>query len=184
MRVGAVILAAGASKRLGKPKQLLILGGETLLERAVRVARAAGCSPVVVVLGASAEAVEAGCELDDAVVVVNESWAEGMGSSLRAGVGALGDVDGCIAMACDMPAVTAGHLRALMSWGEATASFYSGKRGVPAYFPVESFPSLLELRGDSGAKELLRGARFVELAGGELDVDTTEDVARAHARFG
>jgi molybdenum cofactor cytidylyltransferase len=184
MRVGAAILAAGASKRLGKPKQLLMLGGETLLDRAVRVAHAAGCSPVVVVLGASAEVIQARCKLDDAVVMVNEDWAEGMGSSLRVGVGAVRDLDACVVMTCDMPAVTTGHLLALMSSGEVTASFYSGKKGVPAYFPVTVFQSLLELRGDSGAKELLRSARFVELIGGELDVDTMEDVTRAHALFG
>ena len=184
MRVGAVILAAGASKRLGQSKQLLMLGCETLLERAVRVAHAAGCSPVVVVLGAFAEVIKAGCELDDAVVVVNEDWAEGMGSSVRTGVGALQDLDGCVVMTCDMPVVTAGHLRALMSSEEVTASFYSGKKGVPAYFPVETFQSLMELRGDSGAKHLLRSARSVELIGGELDVDTMEDLARARALFG
>lgn len=183
MRVGAVILAAGASKRLGKPKQLLTLGGETLLERAVRVAHAAGCSPVVVVLGASAEVIRAGCELDDAVVVVNEDWAEGMGSSVRVGVGAVQDLDACVVMTCDMPAVTAGHLWALMSSGEVTASSYSGKRGVPAYFPVAAFQSLMELRGDSGAKDLLRSARSVELVGGELDVDTMEDLTRSRALF-
>jgi CTP:molybdopterin cytidylyltransferase MocA len=179
-----VILAAGASKRLGEPKQLLVLGGETLLERAVRVARAAGCSPVVVVLGASAEAIRAGCELDDAVVVMNEDWSEGMGSSIRAGAGVMRNADACIVMTCDMPAVTAGHLRALMSSGEMTASSYSSKKGVPAYFPVEAFQSLLELRGDAGAKDLLRSARSVELVGGELDVDTMEDLARARALLG
>jgi molybdenum cofactor cytidylyltransferase len=184
MRVGAVILAAGASKRLAKPKQLLKLDSETLLERAVRVAHAAGCSPVVVVLGAFAEIIKARCELDDAVVVVNEDWAEGMGSSMRTGVGVVLDLDACVLMTCDMPAVTAGHLRALMSSGEVTASFYSGRKGVPAYFPAKTFQSLMELRGDSGAKHLLRSARSVELVGGELDVDTMEDLARARALFG
>lgn len=184
MRVGAVILAAGASKRLGEPKQLLVLGGETLLERAVRVARAAECSPVVVVLGASAEVIRAGCELDNAVVVMNEDWAEGMGSSVRVGLGVMRRLDACIVMTCDMPAVTVGHLRALMSSGEVTASSYSGKKGVPAYFPVAVFQALMELRGESGAKDLLGSARSVGLVGGEFDVDTIEDLARARALFG
>lgn len=184
MRVGAVILAAGASKRLGEPKQLLMLGGETLLERAVRAAHAAGCSPVIVVLGASAEVIQTECVFDDAIVVVNENWTEGMGSSVRAGVGAVQDLDACIVMTCDMPAVTAQHLRALMCSGEVTASSYFGKKGVPAYFPVEAFQSLMKLQGDSGAKDLLRSARFVELVGGELDIDTLEDLARMRALFG
>jgi CTP:molybdopterin cytidylyltransferase MocA len=184
MRVGAVVLAAGASKRLGEPKQLLVLGDETLLERAVRVAREADCSPVVVVLGPSAESIRAGCDLRDAAIVMNEDWAEGMGSSIGAGVGALRDLDGCVVMTCDMPAVTTAHLRALMASGEVTASSYAGRRGVPAYFPVNVFQSLMELRGDAGAKDLLRSACFVELAGGELDVDTMEDLVRARALFG
>ena len=184
MRVGAVVLAAGASKRLGQPKQLLILGGETLLERAVRVAREADCSPVVVVLGISAESIWAGCDLRDVVMVMNEDWAEGMGSSIRAGVRALQDLDGCVLMTCDMPAVTVSHLRALMASGEVTASSYAGRRGVPAYFPVNAFQSLMKLRGDAGAKDLLRLASFVDLDGGDLDVDTLEDLARARALFG
>lgn len=184
MRVGAVILAAGASKRLGEPKQLLMLGGETLLEHAVRVANAAGCSPVVVVLGAFVEAIQAGCRLDDAIIVVNEDWAEGIGSSVRAGVRALRDLDACVVMTCDMPAVTSEHLRTLMSSGEVTASSYLGKKGVPAYFPVEVFPTLMKLQGDSGAKDLLQSALSVELVGGELDVDTMEDLAGMRTLFG
>ena len=184
MRVGAVVLAAGASTRLGEPKQLLMLGGETLLKRAVRVAREAGCSPVVVVLGASAASIQAVCDLGDAVIVMNEDWAEGMGSSVRVGVGVLRDLDGCVVTTCDMPAVTAAHLQSLMAKGEVTASFYAGRRGVPAYFPVSAFQSLMELHGDAGAKALLQLAPFVELAGGELDIDTAEDLERARKMFG
>src|ERR1700742_2368269 len=163
MHVGALVLAAGSSKRFGKPKQLLTLAGETLLDRAVRVAHAAGCSPVIVVLGASAELVQSGCVLEDAVVVVNADWIEGMGSSVRVGVLALRDPDACVVMTCDMPAVTAVHLRALMASGEVTASSYAGKKGVPAYFPASTFQSLMTLQGDGGAKDLLRSAGFVEL---------------------
>jgi CTP:molybdopterin cytidylyltransferase MocA len=169
---------------LSEPKQLVMLGGEPLLETAARVAHEAGCSPVVVVLGASAATIQASCALRDATVVVNKDWAEGMGSSLRVGVGALRDVDGCVVMTCDMPAVTAVHLRALMDSGGVTASSYAGQRGVPAYFPVGAFPSLMELHGDVGARDLLRSARCVALAGGELDLDTAEDVERARMLFG
>ncbi len=180
--VGAVVLAAGASVRFGSSKQLARLDGETLLERAVRVAREAGCRPVVVVLGAAAEMVRAQCELGDAVTVVNDDWASGMGGSIRTGVQCLRGVDelvdGCIVMTCDMPAVTAAHLRRLMT-GKVTASAYAGGRGVPAYFPAAMFAELMMLRGDTGARKLLGDARTVELAGGELDVDTSEDMARA-----
>jgi molybdenum cofactor cytidylyltransferase len=184
VNVAAVVLAAGASTRLGEAKQLVRFGSENLLERALRVARDADCSPVVVVLGASAAEVQARSELGDAVVVVNDNWAEGMGGSIRFGVGFLRDVDGCVVMTCDMPAVTAGHLRSLVDSGGVTASSYAGRRGVPAYFPVSTFASLMHLHGDVGARDLLRSARCVELAGGELDVDTGEDVERARVFLG
>jgi molybdenum cofactor cytidylyltransferase len=183
MGVAAVVLAAGASSRLGSPKQLAMLGGETLLERAVRVAREAGCSPVVVVLGASAYVIQARCKLGDSIVVLNKDWVEGMGASVRVGVGVLGEVDGCVVMTCDMPAVTVAHLRALMVSGEVMASSYAGRRGVPAYLPVSTFPELLTLRGDAGARELLQAARTQELVGGEMDVDTADDLQRVRELF-
>src|ERR1700720_4574182 len=87
--VAAVVLAAGASTRLGEAKQLVMLGGETLLERAVRVAREAGGLPVVVVVGAHSVQVLGSSALGDAVLVINEEWKEGMASSIRLGVRAL-----------------------------------------------------------------------------------------------
>jgi molybdenum cofactor cytidylyltransferase len=180
----AVVLAAGASSRLGEPKQLVTIAGETLLERAVRTAREAGCSPVVVVLGAAAEQIVEQCDLSDAVVVVNELWSEGMGSSVRLGVAAVQGADGVVLMTCDQPAVSAGHLRALMASGDVAGSAYAGRVGVPAYFPAAGFARLLELRGDRGAREMLRGVAGVELPGGEVDVDTVEDLARAEKLFG
>jgi molybdenum cofactor cytidylyltransferase len=180
----AVVLAAGASTRLGEPKQLVRIGGEALLERAVRVAREAGCAPIVVVLGAEAERIRAACDLGDAVIVENERWSEGMASSIQTGIRAVGDVDGAVLMTCDQPAVTVGHLRVLMATGEVAASAYAGRGGVPAYLPASLFPALMLLRGDAGARELLRTARTVELPGGELDVDTADELAQARALFG
>ena len=182
MSTAALILAAGASTRLGEPKQLVRLTGETLLDHAVRVASEAGCAPVVVVLGAHAKQIESVCDLRSAWVVVHAGWAEGMGSSLRVGmelVQGFAETDGAIVMTCDMPGVTAGHLRALAEApGEVMASEYADRRGIPAYFPRARFAELLEQRGDTGARELLREARVVELAGGEMDVDTAADLER------
>lgn len=180
-KTGAVILAAGASLRFGSPKQLAQVNGETLLERAARVAREAGCSPVMVVLGASAEVIRSRCALGDALVVVNENWASGMGSSIGCGVRALSGVDGCVVMTCDMPAVTAAHLRRLTRSAETTASAYAGRIGVPAYFSQDRFAELVGLYGDIGARELLRNAPIVDLFGGELDIDTLQDLARMRA---
>ena len=180
----AVVLAAGGSARLGESKQLVMVGGETLVDRAVRAAREAGCEPVVVVLGAEAERIRERCNLTGSVVVVNEAWEEGMASSIRVGVDAAGGADGVLLMTCDQPAVTAVHLLAVMAAGEVTASAYAGRRGVPAYFPASSFPALLALRGDVGARELLLEAATVDLVGGDLDVDTDAERDAAVKLFG
>ena len=184
-KAAAVILAAGASVRLGEPKQLVTLCGERLLERAVRVAEEAGCEPVIVVLGAAAERVAAECRLGAARVVVNEDWAAGMGASVRAGVAALSGAQRVIVMTCDQPAVTAEHLRALMRrcGEEPVASGYAGRRGAPACFPAAYSARLLQLDGDAGARYLLQAAPVVELPGGELDVDTAEALKQARDRF-
>lgn len=187
MRVAAVVVAAGGSTRLGKPKQLVRLGKENLLERAVRVAQEAGCAPVVVVLGASSDVILAQCSLANACIVLNEDWASGMGGSVGVGVRALQNVGGCVVMTCDMPAVTPEHLRLMMGLGlehEVIASLYSGRRGVPAYFPSAMFAQLTVLRGDAGARKLLQDARYVKLEGGEIDVDTVADVETARGLFG
>jgi molybdenum cofactor cytidylyltransferase len=188
MAVAAVVLAAGGSKRLGEPKQLVRLGPETLLERAVRVARESGCSPVVVVLGADHVRVLENSVLGDAVSVINYQWEQGMASSIRLGVRTLEsvakDTEGVLLMTCDQPAVTAKHLSQLMLRAEVKASRYMGKNGVPVFFPAEYFHSLMELTGDAGAGKLLAGARYEELENGELDVDTIEDLARARVSFG
>jgi molybdenum cofactor cytidylyltransferase len=186
--VAAVVLAAGASTRLGEPKQLVLLGGETLLERSVRIAREAGCSPVVVVLGANHAHVLDRCLLRDAEFVINKDWEEGMGSSIRLGVQTLKkvaeDVEGVVLMTCDQPAVTAQHLHFITAKDEIKASRYAGRNGIPAYFPAEYFGKLMTLHGDVGARNLLLDAGFEELTDGELDVDTHEDLQRARILFG
>lgn len=188
MSIAAVIVAAGASRRLGEPKQLVRLGDETLLERAVRVAREAGCSPVIVVLGSEYMQVLTSCSLGDVVTVINDEWQEGMGSSIRIGVHACQNVadglGGVVIMACDQPAVTVPHVKRLMDDRELRASRYAGKNGVPAFFPSEHFAALMSLSGDGGARELLRGASQIDLPHGELDVDTANELARARELFG
>ena len=189
MRVAAVILAAGASRRLGEAKQLVRVGRERLLERALRVAEEAGCAPILVVLGARTEEIQAACDLGRASVAINVDWAEGMASSIRTGIAALEasgvNVDAAIVTGCDQPALTAEHLRALMGGGVA-ASEYAGRRGIPACFPVDAFGALKGLSGDKGARDLLQEASVTagEMPDGELDVDTVEALAEARARYG
>ena len=188
--IAAVVLAAGASTRLGEPKQLAMLAGETLLERAVRTAREAGCEPVVVVLGAAHVEVLAGMfgTLGDAIPVINDKWEEGMASSIRLGVRTLGsvakDAEGVLLMTCDQPAVTVEHLRLVTARQEVKASRYAERNGAPAYFPKKYFKELMALTGDAGAKGLLAKARSEELEHGDLDIDTPEDLARARELFG
>lgn len=189
--IAAVVLAAGASTRLGKPKQLAVMGGETLLERAVRTAREAGCVPIVVVLGASYLEVLAGTygTLGDAIPVINDKWQKGMATSIGLGVRTLALVaksaDGVVLMTCDQPAVTASHLRELCAEPELIAgSGYAGKIGIPAYFPCSRFDELMKLSGDTGARALLRGARTVNSEELALDIDTEDDLKRARELFG
>lgn len=188
--VAAVIIAAGSSSRLGEPKQLLLLEGETLLGRALRMATDAGTEPVLVILGAHRERIEAGVDLSGVKVVANDGWKEGMASSIRLGVEELSkqasESDGVLLMVCDQPAVTSEHLARMFEAfrqhpESAIASTYADKRGIPAIFPRNAFADLLALTGDQGARGLLsqhdRPVIEVPLAGGELDIDRPADLA-------
>jgi molybdenum cofactor cytidylyltransferase len=178
---GAVILAAGASSRLGVPKQLVRWKNETLLARSIRIAVEAGCHPVVVVLGACEGQIRSQCDLSRVKAISNPQWTDGMGSSLSLGIAALSEdatVRGSIVMTCDMPAVSTDHLLHLAASGNAMASQYAKRTGVPAYFPREDWPALQALRGSHGARDLLASAAAIALPGGDLDVDTPEDLRR------
>ena len=93
-KVAAVILAAGESARLGKPKQLLKFRGETLLRRIVGAASDAGCSPIIVVAGSESDELRKELQRTDAAVVENENWKRGIGTSIHAGVQHLIDIEG------------------------------------------------------------------------------------------
>ena len=175
-----VVLAAGGSRRLGRPKQLVLLEGEPLVRRAARIAFEAGLGAVRVVLGCEAERV--GAALEGLVVDtrVNPRWAEGMASSIRCGLGGLtGPV---LLLTCDQPAVSAAHLRALAARAEAApivASAYAGARGVPALFAARLLGALRALEGDRGARAVIAGAEQVAeipLPGGERDIDTGDQL--------
>lgn len=182
MSVAAVLLAAGASRRLGRPKQLVDLAGEAMVRRAARLCLQAGLAPVLVVVGCAADEVAAALEGLGVSVVPNPDWPEGMAASLRAGVAALPpDCPAVLLLPCDQPALSADLLAALAAAHEAdrsatVASAYGGGLGVPALFPRARFPEFTALRGDRGAKALLAGAVAVPFPGGEVDLDTPEDL--------
>jgi CTP:molybdopterin cytidylyltransferase MocA len=174
--VAAVILAAGASRRLGRPKQSLLLDGETLVERALRTAQEAGLSPVIVVIRMEGDLGQL-LQERGARIVRNDRPEEGMASSIRLGVNVAQTLkaNGVVLMTCDQVMQRADHLGALCEHPvRITGSAYAGKIGIPAYFPAASFPELLALRGETGARELLVGAASIADESLALDIDTQE----------
>jgi molybdenum cofactor cytidylyltransferase len=188
----AIVLAAGGSRRLGQPKQLLMHGGETLLARAIRLAGEACAAPVLTVLGANFEIICASMSLDQTVLVINDKWQQGIATSIHAGLKALdvvgSDAAGALIMSCDQLRLTAAHLVNLIETFAAqpmpsiAASTYAGVLGIPAVFPRSAFTDLRALRGDKGARALLVKPPCpliaVPLRGGEIDIDTPTDLAR------
>jgi molybdenum cofactor cytidylyltransferase len=190
-RVGAVVLAAGSSSRMGRPKQILRYRGESLLRRAALAALGAGCGPVVVVTGAHAELSRRELEGLDVREVLNELWETGMASSVRAGVeclvGVSPDVDAAVFILCDQPHVNAETVSGLVAAHRVTgrpvvASAYGGGFGVPALFGRELFGELSQLEGAAGAKRVIEmhapEAHFLSFPRGEVDLDTPDDLAR------
>ena len=180
-RVGAIILAAGESKRLGQPKQLIQFRGKTLIENAVNTA-AEVCSSVAVVLGAHAATILSSVPRG-AILVRNERWAEGMASSISAGLTEIqNDCDMVILMSCDQPLVTPGLLSKLISAPGLVASAYNGTLGIPAMFSKVFFPALLALTGTEGAKKIILQCRDIvtpiSAPEAAFDVDTRWDVER------
>ncbi|MDP3073331.1 MAG: nucleotidyltransferase family protein [Opitutaceae bacterium] len=189
-RFGAIILAAGASTRLGTPKQLLELGGRPLLVRAVEAALASPAWPVVVVLGAHAEKIRPALARLPVLVAENPTWAEGMASSLRAGVTTLRQfsrrIDAALVALCDQPAFSAATIAQLVAAQRATgrsivAARYGGRPGAPALFLRAHFAALAALTGEEGARALLNAdpgnVATVDLPELALDLDTPADVA-------
>ena len=190
-QVGLLLLAAGSSSRLARPKQLLPYQGQTLLRRAAEVAVASPCRPLVLVTGALHDELLPEIEGLPFHVVRNDAWADGMGGSIAAGLAELetaaeaAPVDAVIVMLCDQPLLTEDVLGRLIVQFQATgqpvvASAYAGTQGVPALFGRDVFPQLLALRGASGARELLQQYAHlptVDFPGGATDVDTEAQYA-------
>jgi len=186
-----LVLAAGEGSRLGRPKALVELDGELLVDRAVRVARDSGCDPVVVVLGAAADEVVRTAVLDHAIVVVNDGWREGIGSSLRCGLSALGDqqASGAVVLLVDQPNIGAEAVRRLVTtWQDgaaAVAATYGGAMRNPVLLDASVWHDVCVLaRGDTGARAWLRAhaEQVVAVAcddlGSDADIDTPEDLER------
>jgi molybdenum cofactor cytidylyltransferase len=187
----AIVLAAGASTRFGSPKQLVRLAGRPLLHTVVTRAAEVTGNALIVVLGSQAAELAPLLKHSAGTIVVNHEWREGLASSIRAGVAHLpAACTGAMLVLADQAAVTADDLKRLAgSWRRQpqyiAAAMYAGTVGVPAIFPRASFRELSELRGDSGARALLRrnSDRLVRVAmeSAAIDLDTPEDLLALEA---
>lgn len=185
-RIGAVVLAAGASQRLGQPKQLIQLGGESLLRRTARLAVEAGCAPVWVVLGYSADQMRPELRGLPVQLMTNAGWKQGMGSSLRAGISAAQvQADAVLLLVCDQVRLSPEHLRTLLErhregTAAITASEYGGRSGVPAIFSARLYAELLQIQGDHGAREVIERhpaeTQTVSWPDGVVDLDSPEQL--------
>ena len=182
----AMVLAAGAASRFGSAKQLVRVAGRPLLHNSVSRAVDVTGAATIVVLGAYATELAPLLRHTPATVVINRDWREGIGSSIRTGVGRLpAACNGVMVMLADQAAVTAEDLRRLVNaWKRqpdyVAAALYAGAVGVPAIFPRSRFSDLAELRGDLGARKLLQRNpdRLVRvpMESAALDIDTPEDL--------
>jgi len=185
--VGAIVLAAGASRRMGRPKQLLPIAGQPMVRRVTGAVCAAGLAQVVVVLGANASDVARALEGLPVDLVANDAWREGMSTSLRAGLGALRpEIAATLLVLADQPDLSPELLRALVARYRATgapivAPYHGGRRGNPVIFDRALFAELEAVAGDRGGRAVV--ARYeAELERVEVqdpavvsDVDTPQD---------
>lgn len=195
--IGTIVLAAGASVRLGQPKQLLPYRGRTLLRHALETASAAKLGPVCLVTGALHEELLGEAADLPVQVVRNADWAIGMGASIQTGITALETdfhhLQGVLIMLCDQPLVTPELLRELALQTQQTscpvaAAAYAGGPGVPALFARRLFPLLHALPPANGARRLLQSLpneiTLVPFPDGEVDVDTPAQYEQLLRRTG
>lgn len=190
-RIGLILLAAGGSRRLGHPKQLLEYEGRTLLRRAAMAACGSRCDPIVIVLGAEYDRCMGELAGLPTRAVLNPQWSEGIAGSIRLGLTALledvPEIEAAVLCLCDQPHLSSAVLNTLVSAYLGTgksivASKYNDTLGAPALFDVSRFPDLLKLSGDEGARRLFtrmpEEVVAVPFSEGAHDVDTPEDYRR------
>ncbi|QND78888.1 nucleotidyltransferase family protein [Pseudoxanthomonas mexicana] len=188
----AVVLAAGGSTRLGRPKQLLTRDGEALVHRAARLALASGAARVRVIVGAHADDVVAAVRDLPVECLVNPRWNEGLAGSVRVALDALAAHDrATLLLTCDQPALDLVHVQALLAAARAAPSGSAATRfgdrvGVPAVVAPTMLRAARDLQGDRGLRDVLNaaGAGVIACDAPDLgvDIDTPEDVAEAVLR--
>ncbi len=192
-RVAGVLLAAGASRRLGQPKALVELGGRPLVRRVAETALALPVDPLVVVVGALGAEIEGALHGLPVRLVRNPAPERGMASSIAVGIAALDEnaVDAALVLLVDQPKLTTSHLATLVDASEeatrVTASAWDDALGPPALFPRAHWAALASLAGDRGARAWLREHPDVvpiSFPGGAFDLDTPEDLAALRGELG
>ncbi|AFZ16315.1 nucleotidyltransferase family protein [Allocoleopsis franciscana] len=186
--VGLMILAAGASTRMGTPKQLLTYRGCSFVHHIIEVAVASLCQPIAVVLGANVERIKPEISQFPVQIVENQDWEEGMSASIRVGLEALlavnQNLDAVAIALCDQPFVLSQTLNQLVEAYHLTrkpiiASEYSETFGVPALFSRTMFSELMTLKSNEGAKQLIKRhiheVYSIPFPGGAIDIDTPND---------
>jgi len=183
----AILLAAGKSERMGQPKQLLDINGVPMIVHAINTLRqCASIRHLVVVLGYQAFRVQNLINKNKIIIVENQNWSEGMGSSLRVGLRkileALPAADDILVSVCDQPLLTGKILESLISKhqaGKITAAQYGNATGTPAIFDRSFLPELLSVPDQSGARKLFEKhpdkLKTIPFPGGAFDLDTWED---------
>ena len=187
-QVPLILLAAGESRRMGKPKQLLAYKGNSLIRHALTMAIISNCDPIIVVLGANSDRIFPELRNLPVQITHNALWQQGMGASIATGIKALQeikvDLDAVIVALADQPLITAQVYNRLVeryrsNQVKAVASNYSGTIGVPALFDRTLLPELLKMNQKGGAKQLLNqySDRTVnlELPEAAIDIDTPAD---------
>src|SRR5262249_45278988 len=188
--VAAIVLAAGMSRRLRTTKQLLRLGGKSLLEHTLNNVRGSGVDEIVLVLGASADDVRRQLATDALHVVVNPDFQQGMGTSLRMGLAVVSaSMQGALIVLADQPFVRSSTLDEMIAYRHEHAPqilipLYRGFRGNPVLLDRSVFPELMNLTGDIGCRAIFGSHTesihklAVDDAGILLDIDSAEDWER------
>jgi molybdenum cofactor cytidylyltransferase len=192
--IGLIILAAGSSSRLGKPKQNLVFQGSTLLQRTIKAALSADCQQIAVVLGANVQVIEPTIIDQPIQIIHNPDWEAGMSSSINCGLAALlktnPQLQSVILMLCDQPFADTSIINQLIQASannkQLVACNYNGTIGVPALLDKNHFKELLALQGNEGAKKLLlkytNEVHTVPFPLGMIDIDTIGDYERLEIR--
>lgn len=194
-QIAVVVLAAGGSRRMGHPKQLLQIEGQELLRRTVEVSLRSNCDWVLVTLGNEAQrCVSSVDDLNCSLVMVGD-WREGLSRSIRRALEQIQEhnaltnsespwYDAVLFVPCDLPELSASHLNALIHSYQTTSSPLVASRfgdivGIPALFDASVWPEFAALSGDEGARKIIRRTpervQLVDFEAGAIDIDTPQD---------